>query len=515
MDTLRLLFYLMLGANLASTLSLKGGDFPCTQPDGQEIRVPGITDVPTSVKIKCICQKGVGKCQKVRDVCLENLQGCHFFIKNSSNDNGTSSACTKECRPCGYDQTSQKSGQILVQDKCNIKQCFSGVSTQTTVHCATPMCPNPRPPVQGQCCPTCKGCSRAGQIFEEAESKPDVLDPCNQCTCKAGHLECVKKACPVLPCQRHLVQYKKGQCCPVCSRSVEYKATPGTCTFRGRSYRVGQNIPLTPYDHCTKCKCGSDMPYPTVQCERQTCPSLWCPTRMQRLQQGQCCPICSSSGRGVGEAQPAVRAPIARECILKNGQKFRIGDVWQSGCETCQCMSNGQSNCQAIKCPSCPPGAQRVQRGGQCCPSCDGVCTVFGDPHYRTFDGRVFNFQGSCKYLLATDGCGPNGRGNSTFSVRITNDARDSLAFSWTRTITIRLYEYKSLEYPKGLKISLMQKMRVKVNGKKVNLEKGPFLLMKDEGHLSIIRDGYRISLRTGQGMNLFFFHFNQTCLCT
>ena len=83
-------------------------------------------------------------------------------------------------------------------------------------------------------------------------------------------------------------------------------------------------------------------------------------------------------------------------------EKFRIGDVWQSGCETCHCMSNGQSKCQAIKCPSCPPGAQRVQRGGQCCPSCDGVCTVFGDPHYRTFDGRVFNFQGSCKYLLAT-----------------------------------------------------------------------------------------------------------------
>ena len=68
MDTLRLLFYLMLGANLASTLSLKGGDFPCTQPDGQEIRVPGITDVPTSVKIKCICQKGVGKCQHEREL---------------------------------------------------------------------------------------------------------------------------------------------------------------------------------------------------------------------------------------------------------------------------------------------------------------------------------------------------------------------------------------------------------------------------------------------------------------
>ena len=214
MDTLRLLFYLILfgvtAPNLASTLSLKGGDFPCSEPDGQEIRVPGITDVPTSVKIKCVCQNGVGKCLKIRDVCQDSLRGCHFIEKISSNQNGTSNsnACTKECRSCG---PGQKSGQILVQNRCNIKECFSGVATQTTVHCATPMCPNPRPPLEGQCCPTCKGCSRAGQIFEEGQTLPDVLDPCNQCTCKAGHLECVKKACPVLPCQRHLVQYKKGR----------------------------------------------------------------------------------------------------------------------------------------------------------------------------------------------------------------------------------------------------------------------------------------------------------------
>lgn len=59
------------------------------------------------------------------------------------------------------------------------------------------------------------------------------------------------------------------------------------------------------------------------------------------------------------------------------------------------------------------------------------MCTVFGDPHYRTYDGRVFNFQGACKYLLTSD-CK-----NNTFSVRVTNDARTSQSFSWTKTVTL------------------------------------------------------------------------------
>lgn len=139
---------------------------------------------------------------------------------------------------------------------------------------------------------------------------------------------------------------------------------------------------------------------------------------------------------------------------------FQDGETWQlDACKSCECHS-GEPRCAMERCPSltCPSDQTLRQLPGQCCPKCvdlDGICTVFGDPHYKTFDGKFYSFQGSCKYQLASDCV------NKTFSIRISNDARNTSHSSWTRTATLRIG---------ATKINMGKKMRIKVNSTRVQL---------------------------------------------
>lgn len=45
---------------------------------------------------------------------------------------------------------------------------------------------------------------------------------------------------------------------------------------------------------------------------------------------------------------------------------------------------------------------------------------MYGDPHYTTFDGKRFLFEGRCNYVIAQDKCNKN---SGSFSIQAENVA--------------------------------------------------------------------------------------------
>ncbi|XP_051263188.1 IgGFc-binding protein isoform X2 [Dicentrarchus labrax] len=158
----------------------------------------------------------------------------------------------------------------------------------------------------------------------------------------------------------------------------------------------------------------------------------------------------------------------------------------------CQCL-NGKAECTSV---TCMKNEHCALKGGvrDCYPESYASCQGTGDPHYRSFDNRRFDFQGTCTYILSQLIKGSE-QSLVPFQVLVQNENRGSnKAVSFTKSVSISLFGNFTVS------MSHTSPGQILVNTQSVNL---PYSM--EDGKLSLFRRGYFGIVTTYFGLTLRF----------
>ncbi|XP_070767732.1 IgGFc-binding protein-like [Enoplosus armatus] len=250
----------------------------------------------------------------------------------------------------------------------------------------------------------------------------------------------------------------------------------------------------------------------------ELCPSS-CSSTCFSLERSGPCPVCQEGCQcDDGLMSDGVRCVPVEKCgCVVDGQYYKSGAsvVLEDCTERCDCQSGrfscNSTSCQegekcrnrdgTIGCYSTDPCAEvecrvkehcEVSEGqGECVPDSKALCWAFGDPHYSTFDGLRYSFQGTCTYvLLNTTGLDP-----SLPEVTITtkNELRGNSEGSFVRSISVEMLGHR-ITVPRGDEHVLL------VDGIKTEL---PLLL--EEGSISVTESGIQGKLQSDIGIEVTF----------
>ncbi|XP_056237739.1 IgGFc-binding protein [Seriola aureovittata] len=325
-----------------------------------------------------------------------------------------------------------------------------------------------------------------------------------------GCVEGCKRACPDCDITQK-VQYEKGDFCGILRdpngpfRGCHAKVDPAgyfkdcvydVCLYKGRKDVLCQAI--TSYTSACQAAGAKVYSWRTSQLCAVKCPvnshyevcATGCPATCKSLAPLSGCKVQCKEGCSCDDGyilSGDVCVPFSQCGCLYNDRYYRIGQVFYPNgqCqEECKCTQDGEVECQKF---SCGPNEKcKVENGVQKChPVGKGVCHASGDPHYRSFDGRLFDFQGTCTYTLSKS-CGLEGTHLVAFSVEVEN-------VQWNQMVNNKVVSVTKLVAVKVYGFTLIMRNNmfgVLVNGVfnylPVNLDNGAVLVYQEGQHYVI-----------------------------
>ncbi|KAM6936666.1 IgGFc-binding protein-like [Lycodopsis pacificus] len=222
------------------------------------------------------------------------------------------------------------------------------------------------------------------------------------------------------------------------------------------------------------------------------CPATCVSPDIDKLCKGSCVEGCQCDK---GMVLSGDRCVPVHSCGCKNGGKYYPAAITFWGDNTCtsKCKcQEGKAECKPV---TCKKSEHCALKGGvrDCYPTSRATCQGSGDPHYRNFDGRRFDFQGTCTYTLSQLTKGSE-QDLEPFHVLVQNENRGrNKAVAYTKSVSLIVFGYT-------VSMSRASVGAMLVNSRSVNL---PF--STEDKKLSLFRRGYFGYVRTSFGLTLRF----------
>ncbi|XP_077413210.1 uncharacterized protein LOC144043438 [Vanacampus margaritifer] len=174
-----------------------------------------------------------------------------------------------------------------------------------------------------------------------------------------------------------------------------------------------------------------------------------------------------------------------------NGKHYEKGQTFlgEECSQLCECTGGNNVYCTKMECAR--GEVCKVEAGVKgCFPIKPATCSVYGDPHYITFDGNAYDFQGGCGYTLAST-CGAESSVHFTVTGHNLHPLLHNLTRSKLDAVTLQIED---------LHLTLNQSTKVYVNKSNVGL---PYAATASYGSVWVYKNNSYVVLETTFGLRM------------